>query len=259
MNLSLFLSKLILHKRSFIQLSFLKLYEKLNKYIFKRTFRPEYEILLDHYLSKTENKNLDHISIIEFGVASGKSLKYLENIKSKFEKKYKLKIKIFGFDTFEGMPKSRNKYDQLYDWKEGDYYSSYNDVNSSLKYTKLIKGDVKNSINLKIFKDYGISNVLIIFFDLDFFTSTNYSFKIFEKSFSKTLRPRVGLFFDNLHSSSEFSGEYLSIKKFNEKNLRNNKFISKDFYLEKFDNRFYQYMNFEHKLFNENLKKNQYL
>ena len=61
------------------------------------------------------------------------------------------------------MPKSRNKYDQLYDWKEGDYYSSYNDVNSSLKYTKLIKGDVKNSINLKKFKDYGISNVLIIF------------------------------------------------------------------------------------------------
>ena len=107
MNLSLFLSKLILHKRSFVQLSFLKLYEKLNKYIFKRTFRPEYEILIDHYLSKKENKNLDHISIIEFGVASGKSLKYLENIKSKFEKKYKLKIKIFGFDTFE-VSKSNN-------------------------------------------------------------------------------------------------------------------------------------------------------
>ena len=136
----------------------------------------------------------------------------MENIKSKFEKKYKLEIKIFGFDTFEGMPKSRNKYDQLYDWNEGDYYSRYNDVNSSLKYTKLIKGDVKNSINLKLFNDHGISNVLIIFFDLDFFTSTNYAFKIFEKSFSKILSPRVGLFFDNLHSSSEFSGEYLSIK-----------------------------------------------
>ena len=40
------------------------------------------------------------------------------------------------------------------------------------------------------------------------------------------------------------------------KNLRNNKFISKDFYLEKFDNRFYQYMNFEHNLFNEKFKKN---
>lgn len=259
MNFSLFVSKIILHKKSLIQLFVLKLYEKLNKYIFNRTFRPEYEIIIDHYLSKVENKNLDHISIIEFGVASGKSLKYLESIKSKVEKKYKLRIKIFGFDTFEGMPKSSNKYDQLYDWKEGDYYSSYDDVNSSLKYTKLIKGDVNDTVNPKLFEDYDISNVLIIFFDLDFFTSTNYSFKIFEKSFSNILRPRVGLFFDNLHSSSEFSGEYLSIKKFNESNIKNNKFISRDLYLEKFDNRFYQYMNFEHDLFDENLKKSQYL
>ena len=135
MNFSLFISKLILHKRSLIQLLILKIYEKFNKYILNRTFRPEYEILIDYYLSKTENKGLDHISIIEFGVASGKSLKYLENIKLKFEKKYKLEIKIFGFDTFEGMPKSSNKYDQLYDWKEGDYFSNYDYVNSSLKYS----------------------------------------------------------------------------------------------------------------------------
>ena len=88
MNFSLFVSKIILHKRSLTQLFILKLYEKINKNIFKRTFRPEYEILIDYYLSKIENRNLDHISIIEFGVASGKSLQYLESIKSKFEKKY---------------------------------------------------------------------------------------------------------------------------------------------------------------------------
>ncbi len=259
MNFNLLFSKVILHKRNLFQLLAYKLSEKFNNYIFNRTFRPEYEILIDYHLSKEENKNLDHISIIEFGVASGKSLKYIEALKPKFEKKYQLKINIFGFDTFEGMPKSQNKHDQLYDWKEGDYSSNYENVKTSLNYSKLIKGDIKRSINLELFNNLNISNILVIFFDLDFFTSTNDSFKIFDKSFSKFLRPRVGLFFDNLQSSSEFSGEYFSIKKFNEENHINNKFISKDFYLEKFDNRFYQYMNFEHELFNENFKNIQFL
>lgn len=259
MNLSLFLSKLILHKKSFLQLIALKLLESYNKFFFKKTYRPEYEILVDYYLSKEENKSLDHISIIEFGVASGGSLKYLESLKVKFEKKYKIEIRIFGFDTFEGMPKSENVFDQLYDWKEGDYNADFNTVQSKLNYTKLIKGDIKDTISNKLFNDYNITNVLIVLFDLDYFTSTNNSFKIFEKSLSSNILPRVGLFFDNLHSSSEISGEYYSIQKFNNENIKSGKIISRDFYLEKYDSRYYQYMNFNHKSFNVNYKKKQIL
>lgn len=259
MNLSLFLSKFILHKKSFLQLISLKLFESYNKFIFKKTYRPEYEILIDYYLSKEENKILDHISIIEFGVASGKSLKYLEELKVKYEKKYRTEIRIFGFDTFKGMPKSENVSDQLYDWNEGDYNTDYNTVQSELNYTKLIEGDIKDTVNYDLFKDYNITNVLIVLFDLDYFTSTSDSFKIFEKSLSLNLLPRVGLFFDNLHSSSEISGEYYAIQKFNNENIRNGKIISRDFYLEKYDNRYYQYMNLKHKLFNVNYKKKQIL
>ena len=259
MNLSLFCSKLILHKKSFLQLLALKLFESYNKFILKKTFRPEFEIIIDYYLSKEENKNLDHIIIIEFGVSYGKSLKYLEDLKIKFEKRYKVEIRLFGFDTFEGMPKTENIYDQPYDWNKGDYISDYQTVQSKVKSANLIKGDIKNTVNRELFESYNISNILIILFDLDYFSSTNNSFKIFENSFSSYMLPRVGLFFDNIHSSSEISGEYYSIQKFNDENIKNGKIISKDFYLEKFDNRFYQYLNLNHKLFSVNKKKRQIL
>lgn len=259
MNFSLFCSKLILHKKSFLQLIALKLFELYNKFILKKTFRPEYEILIDYYLSKEENKNLDHISIIEFGVASGNSLKYLEDLKIKFEKRYNVEIRLFGFDTFEGMPKTENIYDQSYDWNKGDYSSDYNKVLSKVKSANLIKGDIKNTVTYELFESLKISNILIVIFDLDYFSSTNSSFKIFENSFSSFMMPRVGLFFDNIHSSSEISGEYYSIQKFNNENIKNGKIISKDFYLEKFDNRYYQFLNLNHKLFSVNKKKRQNL
>lgn len=259
MNLSLLFSKFILHRKSFLQLITLKLFESYNKFFTNKTYRPEYEILIDYHLSKQENLDLENISIIEFGVASGSSLKYLEDLKQKIEKKYNIEIKIYGFDTFEGMPKSQDISDQIYDWKEGDYKADYEKVKSSLKYTKLIKGDIKDTINYEIFSKNEISNILVIIFDLDYYSSTSNAFKIFDNSLSKFLRPRVGVFFDNLHSSTEISGEYLSIKQFNEKNIKNNQIISKDFYLEKYDNRFYQYMNLNHKAFNINKKKKQIL
>ena len=157
------------------------------------------------------------------------------------------------------MPKTENIYDQPYDWNEEDYISDYHIVQSKVKSANLIKGDIKNTVNRELFESYNISNILIILFDLDYFSSTNNSFKIFENSFSSYMLPRVGLFFDNIHSSSEISGEYYSIQKFNNENIKNGKIISKDFYLEKFDNRFYQYLNLNHKLFSVNKKKRQIL
>ena len=229
------------------------------KVFFNATYRPEYEILINYYLSKEENKNTKNFSIIEFGVASGKSLKYLEIIVQRIKKKFDIKIDIFGFDTFTGMPKSNNPFDQLYDWEEGDFDTNYEAVSNSLRFSKLIKGDVSDTLNLEIIKNLQLKNVICIFFDLDYYSSTLEAFKIFNDEFLDLLLPRVGIFFDNLHSSTEYSGEYLSIKEFNKVNENAQKHISRDFYLEKFDNRFYQFINFENKNYNNNSKEKQKL
>lgn len=223
------------------------------------TYRPEYEILLDYHLSKKENQNLNEFSIIEFGVASGKSLKYLEKIVKNFERKFKISISIYGFDTFSGMPKSNNPLDHLHSWAEGDFESSIELVKKKLSFSKLIIGNVGQSISIKNFIDNNISNIGMIIFDLDYYTSTNSAFKIFDDEFLKYCLPRVGLFFDNLHSATEFSGEYLSIKEFNLNNNDKLKYISKDFYLEKFDNRYFQFLNFNDSRFNLNFNQKQKL
>lgn len=177
----------------------------------------------------------------------------------KYEKKYNLKINLFGFDTFEGMPKSENINDQLYDWKQGDFYANYELIQKKLKFTTLIKGNVEDTISQNIFEKHKISNILIIFFDLDYYSSTSSAFKIFDKVYDKYILPRVGLFFDNLHSATEISGEYLSIKNFNKNNFEFGKYISKDFYLERFDNRYYIYLNQNHKNYSINYNEQKYL
>ena len=86
----------------------------------------------------------EKISFIEFG-EKGNGLLYLEKLSERIEKELNIKIEIFGFDkTGEGLinPKDRD----LPYFFQGGMYKMDTELLKKLKRSKLIVGDVKNTI-----------------------------------------------------------------------------------------------------------------
>ena len=79
-----------------------------------RQFRPHYETIMLESVIEAKKLNYDEITFIELGVAGGNGIVALEKYKTKIQKIYNIKIKIFGFDYGEGLPNSENTFDLKY-------------------------------------------------------------------------------------------------------------------------------------------------
>lgn len=164
---------------------------------------------------------LESISVIEFGVAGGNGLVALENIAQDIEEEVGIKISVYGFDRVEGLPEILDYRDLPYVWQKGFFKMDVDLLESRLKKAKLILGDVENT--LKTFsQEQSPPPIGFISFDLDYYSSTAKAFQLFDESDTLFL-PRVFCYFDDciggdweLHS--EFTGELLLIKEFNNKN-----------------------------------------
>jgi hypothetical protein len=89
-------------------------------------------------------------------------------------------------------------------------------ITNTLRFAKLLIGPVSETIE-KFFEIHDSAPIGVIFNDLDYFTSTRDSFKIFSKADDKYL-PRVFMYFDDTLDTSSHTGELLAI---NEYNLQN--------------------------------------
>lgn len=76
-----------------------------------KKFRPHYETILLESVIEAKKLGYKEVSILEIGVAGGNGILSLENYKSKIENLTNVKIKIFGFDFGDGLPKTNNKFD----------------------------------------------------------------------------------------------------------------------------------------------------
>jgi hypothetical protein len=90
-------------------------------------------------LAEIKEKNIEG-AVVEFGVSSGWRLKHLVDSM----KETNLERDVYGFDSFEGLPKPDYAYDAEY-WKEGMYAANIDDVKKYLNcienpHIKLIKG-----------------------------------------------------------------------------------------------------------------------
>jgi hypothetical protein len=131
-------------------------------------------------------------------------------------------------------------------------------LKKKLKLSKLIIGDVKNKINFFLTR-YKHAPIGAIFNDLDYYSSTSNSFKIFNSLNLKKYLPRIFLYFDDtvgteLEMYNDFSGELLAIKKYNFKNK--NKKITQNQNLislsnEKWRYQIYFFHNFKHHDYNK--------
>ena len=182
---------------------------------------PQYAYGTYHAALQAKALGIESISVIEFGVAGGNGLVALENIAQDIEEEVGVKISVYGFDTGEGMPKILDYRDLPYVWQKGFFKMDVELLKARLKKAKLILGDVKDTI--KTFpKEESPAPIGFISFDLDYYSSTAEAFQLFNEPDTLFL-PRVFCYFDDcigddweLHS--EFTGELLLIKEFNDKN-----------------------------------------
>jgi hypothetical protein len=222
------------------------------------SLRPNYTYCVYHAAVLAKKLNHKSVSIIEFGVATGKGLLFLESIAKRISKEIKINIEIYGFDLGSGLSIPKDYRDLPYWFQKGFYKMDPEILKKKLKFSKLIIGDVKNKINFFL-KRHKHAPIGAIFNDLDYYSSTVNSFKIFNSPNLKKYLPRIFLYFDDtvgseLEMYNEFSGELLAIKKYNFKNK--NKKITQNQNLisssnEKWRYQIYFFHNFNHPDYNK--------
>jgi len=157
------------------------------------------------------------ISVVELGVAGGRGLLALEHAAVEIERELGVGIDVAGFDTGEGMPPARDYRDLPHIWDVGFYQMEVDKLRARLTRAQLVLGDVGQSVRTWA---GGESRAPLGFvaFDLDYYSSTSAAFGLFEAA---AHLPRVYCYFDDvccnaLGCMSEFHGELLAIREFNE-------------------------------------------
>jgi hypothetical protein len=220
--------------------------------------RPQYVwgVLCAADLAK--NLQIERISVIEFGVASGEGLRSLEAISKKVEDIIGIQIDVYGFDTGEGLPTIVDYRDLPNLWTQGYFPMDHKKLITQLDKAKLNIGLVKNTV-----KEFALTNpapIGFIAFDLDLYSSTKDAFQLFDNSNNNLFLPRIHCYFDDIHgwTYSDWNGELLAISEFNQQN--HSKKISKIYglrYLINIHNSYwpdqiYLLHIFNHDLYNQN-------
>ncbi len=182
--------------------------------------RPHYAYSIYHSAQLAKKLGYKKISVIEFGVAGGSGIVNIEYHVKRIEKILNIDIEIYGFDTGEGLPKPKDYRDLIYHWKMGFFKMNYQALFKKLKRSSIIFGNIKDTIG-SFQKKYNPAPIGAIFFDMDFYSSTMDSLKIFNSD--EMLLPRIFCVFDDVLGSeielyNDYTGERLAIREFNTKN-----------------------------------------
>lgn len=240
-------------------------YTKLNRIIpyelrlnYDLLTRPWYGYSIFHAAKMAKALNYKSISILEFGVAGGNGLINIERHIQEIKKIINIDFEVYGFDLETGLPQSKDAKDLNYHWKEGFFKMDKNALEKKLNFSKLVLGDVKDTIP-DFFQKNKPAPIGCIFIDLDYYSSTVAALKILDGP-DEFFLPRVLFYFDDILGSedelyNDFSGELAAINDFNLSHA--NKKISKlrCLYERKFragwNEMMYSYHNFIHKDYNK--------
>ena len=148
--------------------------------IFKK-FRPHYHSIIYEATQSAIKLKLKKISILEFGVASGNGLLSIEKYCKKLSKKYKIEYEIYGFDFGDsaGLNFSKNPKDLPYYWSEGQFKMNYKKLEKKITISKLVLGNVSDTIK-SFTQKYKPAPIAVVFFDLDYYTSTVDALELFK-------------------------------------------------------------------------------
>jgi hypothetical protein len=158
---------------------------------------------------------IGRVSIIEFGVAGGRSLLALERIAEKVQSTFGVVVDVFGFDTGTGLTKPMDHRDMPNLWAEGSFAMNVEKLKGKLRRAQLILGPVNETV--PAFIEQNAAPVAFVGFDVDLYTSTKHAMALFEAD-HRLLLPRIHCLFDDIlgYTFGDHVGERLAIAEFND-------------------------------------------
>jgi hypothetical protein len=180
--------------------------------------RPQYTYCVYHAAQLARRLGLKAISVIEFGVAGGNGLLFLDRLSPRVEQATGIKIEVYGFDTGMGLPEVAAPEDLPYWFQPSQYEMNVPKLQAQLASAKLVLGNVAATVG-DFFERYRPAPVGAIFNDLDLYTSTRDSLKLLDTA-PEFFLPRLFFYFDDvvgteLEMYSECNGQLLAISEFN--------------------------------------------
>jgi hypothetical protein len=170
-------------------------------------------------LASAQARALGHkeVAALEFGVAGGRGLVAMQDIARTVSTVTGVAIQLYGFDMSTGLPEVTDPRDLPQLYRPGDYRMDLNALKARLDPgTRLIIGDIKHTIDEFLSSTH--APVGFVSFDMDLYTSTRDSMKLFRGDFAMTqCLPRVVCYFDDIMGTTfgDLNGERLAMAEYN--------------------------------------------
>ena len=187
--------------------------------MFETMPRPHYGYCVYHAARMAKRLGIGEIMTIEFGVAGGNGLVILEDHARRVGAETGVRIRVAGFDLGSGLPEPKDYRDMPNVWRGGFYRMDVARLKERLNGADLYLGEVRTEVE-KFLADDRLPPVGALLFDLDFYSSTIASFRIFDLPHERIM-PRVFCYFDDIiHGDpvagvNEFTGQCLAIEDYN--------------------------------------------
>jgi len=181
------------------------------------TVRPQYAWGVLMAASQARALGHKEVAAIEFGVAGGRGLLALQEIASDVSTFTGIQVRVYGFDTGEGLPPITDPRDLPQLYRTGTYRMDFDALKKRLNpATNLVIGDIQHTIDGFLSKPH--APVGFISFDMDLYTSTRDSMKLFRGDVPHTqCLPRVVCYFDDIMGTTfgDLNGERLAMTEYN--------------------------------------------
>jgi hypothetical protein len=182
--------------------------------------RSDYAYIISAGAELAKRLGYQAISVLELGVAGGRGLVSMEKLARAVGEEFGMLINVYGFDTGAGMPEYKDSRDMPHFFKKGNYKMNPGALQSALKNTRLILGDVEQTF--PAFLEGDIPPIAAVSFDMDYYYPTIAALNAMalSKHANKHL-PRIFTYFDNtvgdhIKAYNDHAGERLAIKNFND-------------------------------------------
>lgn len=164
--------------------------------------------------AEARRNGFDRFSAIEFGVASGNGLLACQWHARAISQIFGLDIEVYGFDSGQGLPESRDPRDLPHHFGAAFYkMHDMEGLAERLWNAELVLGDIADT-SKSFFSVYAPAPVGAMLVDVDLYSSTVPILNMFTGDCTCFL-PRVQMYFDDIHHTTADLGEALAIKLFN--------------------------------------------
>lgn len=191
------------------------------KVAFDLVVRPQYAWPILHAADTAREYGIKHITIAEFGVASGAGLLNMCEIARRVTASTGVVIDVVGFDSGQGMPPAIDFRDHPEAFQAGDFPMEFEKLRAALpSNARLIIGAIEQTIPDFVRQMTADRPLGFIAVDVDYYSSAVACLKVLTSSPDHYL-PWLPVYLDDvtLKTTSRFCGELLAVDEFNDAHI----------------------------------------